>query len=109
VFLLRREHTRMGLGLRGEYLIADGSGGGGLYGRFTLEAFGVGRGSGTGDGNCSATSFAWRGAPGTALYAEAGGQMLPGGQTAFVSTAGISVRLPGVAGLLFMVPGCGEN
>jgi hypothetical protein len=107
-FLRRREHTRIGLGARGEYLIDDGISGGGLYGRLTLEAFNAGNGGGSGQGNCSATSFAWRGAPGTALYAEAGGQMLPDGRTAFVSTAGLSIRLPAVAGLLFMVPGCGE-
>lgn len=105
-FLRRREHTRIGLGMRGEYLMDDGAFGSGLYGRVTLEAFGRGGGGGTGEGNCGSTSFVWRGAPGTALYVEAGGQTLPDGNAAFVSTAGLSIRLPALAGLLFMVPGC---
>ena len=106
-FFFRREHVRMSAGARGEMLFSGDRTGTGLYARVSSEVFTVGSGSGVSDDDrCSSNAMAWYGVPGTALYAEAGAQHLPDGREAAVVTAGLSLRLPAVAGLLMIVPGC---
>jgi hypothetical protein len=106
LFVLRRKYFRMGTGLRGEYLFTGANWGSGAYARVSGEFFATGTGSGDSHGNgCSDMVLAWRGVPATGVYVESGAQHLPDGREAFVATAGVSLRLPALAGILFRFPG----
>jgi hypothetical protein len=106
-FVLRRRWFRMGAGFRGEYLFAGPNWGSGAYARVSGEFYGMG--SGTGQGNSSpgcGALVAWRGVPAAGFYVESGAQHLPDGREAFLATAGLSFRLPAMAGVLILLPGC---
>ncbi len=106
-FVLRQRYFRIGAGLRGEYLFAGPSTGSGAYARVTGEFYGIGSGNGQGNasGGCGVL-LAWRGVPAAGVYVESGGQHLPDGREAFVATAGLSFRLPAMAGIVILFPGC---
>jgi hypothetical protein len=106
-FVVRRKYFRMGTGIRGEYLFTGPNWGSGAYARVSGEFFGSGTGSGDSHADgCTDMLLAWRGVPATGVYVESGAQHLPDGREAFVATAGVSLRLPALAGVLFMFPGC---
>jgi hypothetical protein len=109
-FVLRRKFFRMGAGLRGEYLFTGPNWGSGAYARVSSEFFAAGTGNGAADSQggdgCGTALLAWRGVPATGVYVESGAQALPDGRQAFVATAGVSLRLPALAGLLIFFPGC---
>lgn len=108
-FLARRTHARLAAGIRGEALFSGPNTGSGAYVRLSGELFAAGSGVGQfqTDDNCSGV-FRWGGVPATGLYVEAGAQHLPDGREAFVTTAGLSLRLPALAGVLLVLPGCGK-
>ena len=74
------------------------------------EFFAGGTGNGAADSQggdgCGTALLAWRGVPATGIDVESGGQALPDGREAFVATAGVSLRLPALAGPLIFFPGC---
>jgi len=94
-FPVRRTSVRLGTGIRGEALTKGPNWGSGAFARLSGELFMSGHGTGSG---CS--FMLWRGAVGTAIFVEAGGQHLADGRDAFVATAGLSLRLPAMVGLL---------
>jgi hypothetical protein len=111
-FFVRRPHVRLAAGVRGEALFSGAGYGSGAYARLAGELFAQGSGAGEVDsskgGGCNGGSFRWGGVPATGLYVEAGGQHLPDGREAVVATAGLTVRIPAVAGILLLLPGCGN-
>ncbi len=109
-FFLRGAHARLGAGIRGEALFSGDRWGSGAYARLSGELFTVGSGVGQVDSSdgCGNSIFRWGGVPATGVYVEAGGQHLPDGREAAVATAGLLIRLPAVAGLWFIFPGCGN-
>ena len=84
--------------------------GSGAYARVSSQFFAAGTGHGAGNSQggdgCGNALLAWRGVPATGIYVESGAQALPDGRQAFVATAGVSLRLPALAGLLIFFPGC---
>ena len=109
-FFMRRPHVRMAAGIRGEALLAGTTWGTGAYARLSGEFFGVGAGEGhiNPDNGCGGSIFRWGGVPATGVYVEAGGQHLPDGREAVVATAGVTLRIPAIAGLVLAFPGCGN-
>jgi hypothetical protein len=108
-FLARATHARVAAGVRGEALFSGARWGSGAYARLSAELFSAGGGAGQfhTDDNCSGV-YRWRGVPATGLYVEAGAQHLADGREAFVTTAGVSLRVPALAGVLLVLPGCGK-
>ena len=107
-FVMRRPHARLSTGGRAEMLFKQGRTGGGLFGRVDAEVFtsGSGGGQAASTDSCDTNFFTWAGVPSTGLYVETGVQYLPDGRTSFVTTGGLTFRLPAVAGFVLLLPGC---
>jgi hypothetical protein len=105
-FVMRRPHARIAPGGRGELLFSKGRTGGGLFARVSAEIFTSVDGDGQSNDPCGTAFYHWAGIPSTGLYAEAGVQYLPEGRTSFVTTGGLTFRLPAIAGFALLLPGC---
>lgn len=97
-----RDHHRTWLGIRAEYLHASDEDGGpsmNLLARANWEVFGPAVGAGGSSDSCGAVVGAAYGTAGIGLYLEGGARRSLEGEASFVSTAGISLRLPSVWGM----------
>lgn len=96
--------SRSWLGLRGELLVADGPDGrhaaAGTYGRVDWELFAPGRGAGGYSDNCGGGAGVAYGVFGVGLYLESGVRWVDSERSAFVTTAGLTLRTPFLAGLV---------
>ena len=106
---------RTSLGVRGALLI-DGDGetgadgkrhlGGGVMLRVSREAYQHGRGPWSTTSRCGFGGGYYHGSSAIGVYAESGAQVLPAGRTAWLTTAGLTFRLPAWAGIGVGIPGC---
>jgi hypothetical protein len=97
-------HHRTWLGLRAEYLYAPRSEGGstlGAYGRLDWEIFGPTVGAGATSDSCGGGVAMAYGTSALGLYLETGARNLLDGGHAYSTTAGITVRLPFLAGMAY--------
>lgn len=106
-FIDRGARTRTSLGLRGELRYdAMGRAGGGAKLRIDHEIFGPTTAGYSASDSCSAIFGSAYGSGAAGIYVEAGQAWLPGNETAFVATAGVTLRMPMTAGVLIGIPGC---
>lgn len=107
-FLWQGAVARVSAGGRTVMLI-DGNGMGiGAHGRLDAELYRRMNGPGESETRCGSSTYWASGTGGFGLYTEVGGERLPGGPSAFLWTAGFTLRTPALVGLLFFVPGCKE-
>lgn len=104
--VLDSDFVRASLGVRGELLLGSGSTGMGLHARFDAELFQHVDGDYSGSGNCGGAFGALNGDVAFGLYAEVGGQQLPDGRQAMISTVGFTWRIPAAYGVAIVIPGC---
>jgi hypothetical protein len=112
-YTISRSHShRSWLGARGELLIEDGlaenSRSTGLYARVAWELFAPSPSvfGGSTSGTAGGVGVA-HGTAGLGLFVEAGAQRSEEDRSAFVATAGVSVRMPFLAGFFFdLCPRC---
>jgi len=102
---------RAWLGARGELLARQTPDGrhatAGAFGRVAWEVFSTGQGGGTFSSGCGGGAGFARGAVGLGLFVESGAQWTAEQSTAFVATAGLSLRLPLLGGFIFdLCPSC---
>lgn len=96
------EHHRTWLGVRAEFLHASEADGGpslNLLARGSWEIFGPAVGAGGTSDACGLAVGAAYGTIGLGVYLEAGARRSLEGEAAFVSTAGVSLRLPALWGM----------
>ena len=105
--VLRNEHARLLVGLRGERRWQAHEMHYGTKLRVDLEMFSHGGGPFSDTGSCGFVSGASAGNTGLGIYAEAGAGWIPGDPT-WLATMGITVRLPAVAGIA-IGGGCGGH
>ncbi len=105
MFIDHGENTRTSVGVRGELRWANGMGSGAKV-RIDHEMYGTGTKSFTGDDHCGATSGTWRGTTAIGVFAEAGHVWMPDDASAWTATAGLTLRIPGSAGVYIGIPGC---
>lgn len=94
-----RQRSRRGwLAARAELLRQASSDGardiGGVYGRASWELFGAGEGGGSASDACTIGAGFARGTYAVGLFLESGVRMVEDRGTAFVATAGLTMRLP---------------
>lgn len=109
--LERGRSHRSWLGARGEVLARktpDGTrAAAGAYGRAAWELYSPHEGVGASAEGCAVGAGYARGTVGLGLYVEAGAQWSEDQETALVATAGLTVRLPLLAGFVVsFCPGC---
>jgi hypothetical protein len=109
-FARGRSH-RSWLGARGEVLARETPDGtrpaAGVYARAAWELFTLGEGVGGSAEGCTVSGGYARGTAGLGLYVESGAQWTADQETAFVATAGLTVRLPLLAGFAVSIcPHC---
>ena len=96
--------SRSWLGLRGELLVQDGSDGRhtalGSYARIDWELIAPGKGEGGYTDNCGGGAGVAYGVFGVGLYLESGVRWVESERSAFVTTAGLTLRTPFLAGLV---------
>ncbi len=99
-----RENHRTWLSVRAEFLDAPEADGGkalSLLARTTWEIFGPVEGAGAASDSCGGAMGAAYGTSAIGLYVEGGAHRSLEGRASFVSTAGLSLRLPNLFGLAF--------
>lgn len=74
--------------------------------RIDHEFFGTGTTDIDGSDRCGVMAGAASGTVAIGVYAEAGPQWIPGGAVAWAASAGLTVRLPTIAGVYFGLPWC---
>jgi hypothetical protein len=95
------------IGLRGELRYDEmGRAGAGAKLRIDHEIFGPTTADYSASDTCSAIFGSAYGSGAAGIYVEAGQAWLPGNETAFVATAGVTLRMPMTAGVLIGIPGC---
>ncbi|HEY5938073.1 MAG TPA: hypothetical protein VIU61_25660 [Kofleriaceae bacterium] len=105
LFVDRFWHGRTALGMRGE--VRSTPMGIGYAGKLRLdfELAGAVDQPFEADGNCGSSSGHHYGTSGVGVFVETGRAWLPG-DDAWIATAGLTVRLPGTAGVWVGIPGC---
>jgi hypothetical protein len=106
VFVDRSARTRTSLGFRGEVRWADAGAGTGAKLRIDHELYGTGMKDYTSSDHCGTATGTWFGTAAVGLFAEAGRVWMPDSASAWTATAGLSLRLPGSAGIYLGIPGC---
>lgn len=81
-FVARGDFWRASLGGRGELLVTKHATGTGLHARMDAELFKQDGAEETHDNRCGTSYAVWGDAVGFGVYAEAGAQLLPGGERA---------------------------
>jgi hypothetical protein len=109
--LSRGSAHRSWLGARGEVLTRETADGrrvsAGAHARLAWELFGPSEGGGTFTTRCGGGAGFAYGSAGIGLFVESGAQWIEEEETAFVATAGLTLRLPLIGGFAFdLCPRC---
>ncbi len=109
--LARGSGHRTWLGVRGEVLVREGPDGRrastGVYARAAWEMFSPSAGAGGFSSSCGGGAGVTYGSSALGVFIEGGTQRTVDDEAAFVATAGLTLRLPFVAGFAFDVcPSC---
>ena len=107
-FFDRASHARTSVGARGEVRWLDEGHAAAAKLRIDTELFDTGTRDFTGDDKCGTTSGTLFGTTAIGVFVEAGRVWAPemSGGNAWVATAGVTVRLPGTAGVWIGIPWC---
>jgi len=105
LFTERGGSSRTSVGARGELRMQDSQYGGGAKLRVDHEWFGAVDDSFSSDTKCGVAVGSHHGNGGVGFYVEAGRVWQADG-SAWLATAGLTLRVPGAMGVWFGIPGC---
>ena len=106
LFVSRSRRVRTAAGARGELLWMPMGTALAAKLRLDHELFGTGQSDFQSHDRCGVASGKHIGTAALGLFAEAGPTWLPGGDTAWTASAGITLRLPTAVGVWVGIPGC---